>query len=283
MTVEAWKHEAAKQLKAGSVGTSWYLDARLLLQSVLALSQVQLILDANRQLSNPELEKLNALLQLRLKHKPMAYILGSKEFFGRDFHVNEHTLIPRSDTETIIEAVLSYAQGKQKEVLSPMIDVCCGSGAIGITLSLELSLPVTLSDISKDVLKVASDNAERLLKTDFTLLEGDLLTSSIEKYGIIVSNPPYLTPSWCEQVSEQVSWEPRLALDGFGDDGLDVIRRLVVQSTTRLKRGGALFLECDYRQAHDVAALLVAHQFTQVSIVKDLAGLDRVVWGVLYV
>ncbi|NCC65134.1 MAG: peptide chain release factor N(5)-glutamine methyltransferase, partial [Spirochaetia bacterium] len=261
MTVDAWKHDAAKQLKANAVGTSWYLDARLLLEAATSLDQIQQILHAQKELATGELKTLEKLLVQRLEHKPMAYILGYKEFFQRTFIVNEHTLIPRGDTETLVECVLEYAKDRNVSETSPLIDVCCGSGAIGITLALELSIPLTLSDISLQALEVAKTNAETLLEDACILLHGDLLSSTGQKYGIIVSNPPYLTSQWCLEVSKEVSWEPVLALEGLGEDGLTLIRRLVEQSTTHLKDGGALFLECDYRQVHEVANLLEAHNF----------------------
>ena len=283
MTVKTWKHEAVEQLKGASVGTSWYLDARLLMEKATSLSQVEQIVSPDKELTADELRQLEMLLEQRLEHRPMAYILGEKEFYGRLFSVNEHTLIPRSDTETIIEAVLRYAQKRERQTITPLIDVCCGTGAIGITLAAELNIPLYLSDISEQALAVAHANAKVHVQSDVTLYCGDLLSPSKEKYAIIVSNPPYLTPQWCEQVSKEVSWEPRLALDGLSGDGLALIRTLIAQSTEKLKDEGALFLECDYRQAKDVAALLEAHRFTQVSIEQDLSGLDRVVWGVLHV
>ena len=283
MTLQAWKREGARQLKAGSVGTTWYLDARLLMEAATGLDQIQQILHAQKELSTVELKALEKLLLQRLEHKPMAYILGYKEFFQRKFFVNEHTLIPRNDTETLIEAVLDYAKNIPSTDSLDLIDVCCGSGAIGITLALELSVSLTLSDISVQALEVAKTNARTLMQKPCTLLHKDLLSPTDQKYDIIVSNPPYLTKQWCLEVSKEVSWEPYLALDGLGDDGLVLIRRLIAQSTNHLKSKGALFLECDYRQAHEVADLLEKHNFYQVSIKKDLSGLDRVVWGVLHV
>lgn len=259
------------------------LDARLLLESATGLDQSQQIMQSNCELSEAELKQLSDLLGQRLAHKPMAYILGTKEFYGRSFFVDSRVLIPRPDTETLIEAVLRFASSKRKEEREPMVDVCTGSGCIGITLSLELDIGVTLSDIDDGALEVASKNALALLGDRFNLLKGNLLSPTDQKYGIIVSNPPYLTRTWCEEVSEEVAWEPRLALDGFGPDGLDLIRVLIGQSKSRLKDGGALFLECDYRQTRDVAQMFADCGFTSVAIETDLAGKERVVWGILHV
>ncbi len=280
MTVQQWKRSTASRLTDGSVDQSAGLDARLLLEKVTGLDQIQQILRSDQLLSDTELSKLEELVQQRLSHRPMAYILGSKEFFGREFHVDERVLIPRADTETLVEQVLAFVSENPRKQDISIIDVCTGSGAIGITLALELGCHVTLTDINRDALEVARANAERL-GASVTLLEGDLLSPAEGKYDIIVSNPPYLTQTWCDQVSKEVAWEPRLALDGREEDGLGLIRKLVEQSTSHLDQGGALFLECDYRQAPTVAALLEEHQFVKVELARDLAFLERVVWGIL--
>nr|WP_319472552.1 peptide chain release factor N(5)-glutamine methyltransferase [uncultured Sphaerochaeta sp.] len=281
MTIASWKQQTTRLLQAGQVGDSANLDARLLLEKATGLDQVHQIMESERILSSEELEILEELRGQRLAHKPMAYILGYKEFYGRTFLVDEHTLIPRPDTETLINEVLHFSQGKNKETLLPIIDVCTGSGAIGITLSLELNVDVELSDISRGALNIAMRNAITLTGHELLLHEADLLSTISQKYGMIVSNPPYLTATWCDEVSAEVAWEPRGALDGQGQDGLFLIRRLLEQSTLHLKEGGALFIECDYRQTHQVASLFKEHHFSHITIAKDLAGHERVVWGVL--
>ncbi|MGE4453798.1 MAG: peptide chain release factor N(5)-glutamine methyltransferase [Sphaerochaeta sp.] len=280
MTIAQWKQQTVRLLQSGQVGESYDLDARLLLEMATGLDQVHQIVESHRILSEEELTELERLRIERLSYKPMAYILGRKEFYGRNFLVNEHTLIPRPDTETIVEEVLAYAKDKPREEIIPIIDVCTGSGAIGITLSLELGLEVTLSDISQKALDVAQENALSLRGRALPILEADLLSTTNEKYGIIVSNPPYLTGTWCGEVSREVAWEPRNALDGKGTDGLALIRTLVRQSTTHLLQRGALFIECDYRQTAEVASMMEEHSFVDITIARDLAGHERVVWGV---
>lgn len=279
MTIQAWKVETAALLKGAGLEVTPDLDARLLLQQVTGFDQGRQILYFDKVLSDAQLDSLASLRKARLEHKPMAYILGRKEFYGRDFQVDERVLIPRSDTETLIEAVLAFA--KDKNDTPTIIDVCTGSGCIGITLALELGSDVTLTDLSEGALAVAQANARRLVSRPLTFLHGDLLSPTDKIYDIIVSNPPYLTSSWCDEVAFEVQWEPRLALEGFSLDGLELIRTLVIQSLDHLAAGGALFLECDYRQAETVKQLLVSSRFTNVCIEKDLAGRERVVWGVL--
>lgn len=280
ITVQQWKRSTASRLKDGSLDQSPDLDARLLLEKVTALDQIQQMLRHDQLLTEEELDTLETLVRMRLNHRPIAYILGSKEFYGRDFCVDERVLIPRPDTEILVEQVLAFAHKRKQDENLSIIDVCTGSGAVGVTLALELGCQVTLTDISPGALEVASSNAKRLGAT-VRVKEGDLLSPAEGKYDIIVSNPPYLTTTWCDQVSKEVAWEPRLALDGKEDDGLGLIRALVEQSTEHLNQGGALFLECDFRQAPEVAALLKAHRFEEVARVRDLAFLERVVWGVL--
>lgn len=278
-TIQAWKVETVALLRAAGLGSTCNLDARLLLQKATGLDQARQILLYDRQLTESQREALASIRDERLRHKPMAYILGRKEFFGRDFLVDERTLIPRPDTETLIEAVIKFS--KKRYHAPSLIDVCTGSGCIGITLALELGAEVTLCDISEGALAVAAENAKRLLSKPVTILQGNLLSPADKNYDIIVSNPPYLTAAWCDEVSQEVRWEPRLALEGFHEDGLALIRTLVDESVNHLASGGALFLECDYRQAKEVASLLASRRFSDVSIERDLSGRDRVVWGVL--
>jgi release factor glutamine methyltransferase len=271
--------EACKKAlrEAGNTDTP-ELDARLLLQKATSLGQVDLILKADTTLDKQQAALYETYLQKRLDNEPMAYILGEKEFFGRTFKVDRRVLIPRPDTEILVETALAFSSKMQK---SPkIIDVCTGSGCIGITLAAELGIEVTLSDISKDALSVAKENALALLGHPLPLLEGNLLSLAGGKYDIIVSNPPYLTSLWCEEVSLDVKKEPRLALEGYGTDGLDCIRDLVRQSTSHLETGGALMLECDYRQTAGVRDLFYSFGFSSVQTEKDLSGKERVIWGI---
>ncbi|HPB41916.1 MAG TPA: peptide chain release factor N(5)-glutamine methyltransferase, partial [Sphaerochaeta sp.] len=207
--------------------------------------------------------------------RPIAYIIGSKEFYGRSFYVDERVLIPRPDTEILVETVLKAIEDGVVSSEDPIIDVGTGSGAVGITLAAELDCMVLLSDISCDALDVARINSRRILGRELETIASDLLPLG-RKYGIIVSNPPYLTDEWVAAVDQNVRSEPDLALRGFGEDGLDIIRALVAESSNH----GSLFIECDYRQTKQVAGLFEEHGFTNISIQRDLQGLERVVWGV---
>ena len=275
MTFKAWSAETKNLFIEQGISDTSDLDARLLLEHATGYDQSRQIVNAAEELSGHQLELLENLRNQRLEGRPIAYIIGSKEFYGRSFYVDERVLIPRPDTEILIEAVLEAIKNGLVSCEDPIIDVGTGSGAVGITLASELGCRVLLSDISSDALDVARINSRRILDRELETIASDLLPLG-RKYGIIVSNPPYLTDEWVAAVDRSVTYEPALALRGFGKDGLDVNRALVAQSSNH----GSLFVECDYRQARKVAELFEKHGFTNITIERDLQGLERVVWGV---
>lgn len=268
----------ARALRENSITETADLEARLLIEKATHLTQVEQILHSDKTLDKNELSILENLLSERLGARPMAYILGYKEFYGRSFLVDERVLIPRPDTETLVEVALSHARSREGKFR--IIDVCTGSGCVGISLACELGHDVTLTDISGDALEVAQANALRLVGHPLPTIHGNLLSTHCDKYDIIVSNPPYLTREWCEAVSDDVKWEPRLALEGFETDGLGLIRSLVRQGASLLLDGGALMMECDYRQVEAIKVLMLASGFGMVKSECDLSGRERVVWGI---
>ncbi len=276
-SVAGLKAFSMRLLRESNITQTPDLEARLLMEKATGLSQVDQILHSDRSLDENEVILFKRLLNERLHFRPMAYILENKEFFGRPFLVDERVLIPRPDTETLVEVALSHAK-KRKGNLR-IIDVCTGSGCIGISLACELGYDVTLSDISLDALAVAKTNALQLVGHELPTIQGDLLSTLCDKYDIIVSNPPYLTATWCDEVSDEVKREPRLALEGFADDGLLLIRSLVEQSSSHLHDGGALMMECDYRQVAEVRKIMLDSGFQAVQSECDLTGRERVVWG----
>lgn len=268
----------ANELREREITETPELEARLLIEGATSLSLVEQILYPKKVIDATALLNLEKMLAKRLEAHPIAYILGYKEFYGRLFSVDERVLIPRPDTETLVEVALAYAKKMDRELC--IVDVCTGSGCVGITLACELGYDVLLSDISKDALDVATSNAVNLIGHELPTIQGDLLSTLTGKYDIIVSNPPYLTEKWCDEVNADVKREPRLALEGFGLDGLTLIRTLVKQSALALTDGGALMVECDYRQSIEVEKIMLQAGFTEVTIEYDLAGKERVVWGI---
>lgn len=276
-TVKQIVFEATNKLR--SITDTPSLDASVIFTKVTNLSKVQQITQDSLIIDKETENKFNELINRRLNYEPVAYIIEEKEFYGRPFKVTKDTLIPRADTETLIEEVIKYS--KTLDYNPEILDLCTGSGCIGITLANEITpKSITLSDISKEALEVAKINAKKLSKAKINIIESNLL-EKCKKYDIIVSNPPYLTKQWCEEVSNEVKKEPILALEGFGNDGLDIIRAIVYDAKNHLNGyHSAIFFECDSRQCSKVKELLEANSFKNVSIIKDLANKDRVVKGI---
>lgn len=218
-------------------------------------------------------KKYEELIRLRITRKPLEYITHETEFMGLSFFVNEHVLIPRQDTECLVEEILPLA--KDKDIL----DLCTGSGCIGISLGhLTPCHSVMLADLSQEALLVAEYNAN-MNQVRATLVQGDLFEHVEGTFDLIVSNPPYIPTRDVETLMPEVKdYEPRMALDG-SEDGLHFYRRIVKESLPYLRVGGWLCFEIGYDQGQAVASFMKEAGYTQVVIKKDLAGLDRIVQG----
>jgi release factor glutamine methyltransferase len=255
------------------------LTAELLLAHVLSTTRVKLFMDLDRPLTKEELTTYRGLIQRRLSHEPTQYLVGHKEFYGRRFTVDARVLIPRSETELLVEAGL---QVLPKETPARVLDVCTGSGCIAVSIAAERpSASVWASDVSPDALEVAKTNAEALgVSSRVTFFLGSLLDSvpADARFDLVVSNPPYIPTKELPGLDPEVRKEPRLALDG-GDDGLAVIRPLVAAAATRLNPGGWLALEIAEDQGARVKAVLEGAGLTDVRIEKDLARHERLVLG----
>lgn len=253
------------------------LEARVLL-SFLGFSTLKQITDKNEEVSQKTADEATFMMEKRASGYPMAYITGVKEFWGMEFKVNDNVLIPRPDTETLVEvAVDLYIENNLQ---GKILDLCTGSGAVATAIAKELEKDVKLSDISPSAAETAKENYERLIGRTADIRVGDLFEKWEGcKFSLIVSNPPYLTDTWCNEVDEEVKKEPRLALYGFDEDGLGIIRRIIADSGKFLEKGGYIALECDYRQCSTLAKLLETEGYSGVNIKKDLAGKDRVVYG----
>lgn len=219
-------------------------------------------------------------VEKRKNRMPLEYVVGYTEFMGLPFFVNEHVLIPRQDTETLVEAVYPLCSGKR------VLDLCTGSGCIGLSIGV-LSRPsvLVLGDCSPDALHVAEQNWKHFIqKGDWGVPEtkmvcGDLFENIEGVFDVIVSNPPYIETDVIPGLMPEVSdFEPELALDG-GSDGLMFYRRIIEAAPLHLCEEGMLWLEIGYNQGGDVSALMNRHGFKDVRVRKDLAGHDRVVSG----
>jgi release factor glutamine methyltransferase len=253
------------------------IDSRLLLRSAFGWSAA----DQLGHLLDPppagQLDHLESLVVRRVDREPLQYIIGKTEFYRRSFQVNENVLIPRPETEQIVVQTLAFV--RQHKITNPRIaDVCTGSGAIAISLALEMpAAEVHGTDISAGALTIAQQNATNL-GAELDLYEGNLLEPLSGEFDVIVSNPPYILSSAMRGLQPEVGREPSLALDG-GDDGLDLIRPLLAGISQMLKpTASAAYIEIDPPIADDVLQLALA-QFPHagISLLTDLAGLTRCV------
>lgn len=284
LTLQALLEEGTEALfKAGVEEAS--LDARYLLFEAFQTDMTHFLLDRNRIL--PETDsagktgKYRAMIRRRAERIPLQQITGSWEFMGLKFYINEHVLIPRQDTETLVERVLRDYKGKNPEIL----DMCSGSGCIAVSLALLGGFDrVTGADISPEALKVAEKNAEHLMgEKRITLVESDLFDAFPKgrEFDVIVSNPPYIPTKIIEELQPEVrDHEPMLALDGR-EDGLYFYKRLALESRSFLKPGGAVYFETGYNQGEAVSGLLREAGFKDIQVIQDGAGLDRVVYAIL--
>lgn len=263
--------ETRKRLEAAGIDEA-KLDARLILEYVCHTDRNDLLVHSERPVSGTEAASIEALAAKRAARIPFAYLTGEQEFMGLSFLVNEHVLIPRQDTEILVEEVMRGMWDGMR-----ILDVCTGSGCILLSLlhySNECSGMGT--DLSKDALKVAVQNAARL-GLDAEFVQGDLFEKVEGKFDLIVSNPPYIKSSVIPELMEEVkSCEPLMALDGH-EDGLFFYRRLIAEAGQYLQDGGQLFFEIGYDQAEAVSGMLRSAGYGKVEVIRDYAGLDRVV------
>ncbi len=240
------------------------------------LSHVRIVGHPEEELDAGALARFDALAARRVNGEPLAYLIGEREFYGRDFRVGPAVLIPRPETEHLVEAALSRQGGESARV----VDLGCGSGAIAITLALEAPLwQVSAVDLSAEALKLARANAERL-GAAVTFCEGSWYRAlpPAERYDLIVSNPPYIAVQDRHLEQGDVRFEPRMALTD-GDDGLSCLREIAAGAVERLLPGGWLMLEHGFDQGSAVRTLLLHQGLQAVETLPDLAGLDRVTLG----
>jgi release factor glutamine methyltransferase len=282
-TIGKLLHLGYEELKGVGI-ESYMLDTQLLLAKVLCKDRVYVITNRNERLKENEIKEFLDLLTVRKSRKPIKYILQQCEFMGINLFVKEGVLIPRPDTEILVDEVISEIK---KKGFKKVCDLCSGSGAIGLAIAAELpEVLVKLYDISKAAEEVSKENIIRLdLGNRVFFYESDLLNKAIEGnevFDVIVSNPPYIKESIISGLMEDVrNHEPYIALCG-GEDGLDFYKKITLQSLNCLEEGGLLAFEIGHDQAEDVQKLLIHNGFVEVRCIKDLAGHDRVVLGVKY-
>ncbi len=258
-------------------------ESKVLLEETTGINYMRMLLCMEEEVSQENEKRYRELIERRCKHYPLQYMLGYTHFMDYTFLVNEDVLIPRNDTEILVEAANAILKkvgkaGDEKPDYD-LLDLCCGSGCIGISLKLyNQEIDVTLCDISAKALAVTKDNLDKY-GISGKILESDLFSRVSGKYNMIVSNPPYIERNEIEDLMEEVrDYEPRLALDG-GEDGLDFYRKIVSQAKHYLKEEGYLIFEIGYNQGAAVTSLMEKSGFLEVVVKKDYGGLDRVVIG----
>ena len=250
------------------------LDARLLLEEVCGTDRNTLLVHGDRAVTEEEEIQFRIFIERRSTHEPLQQITGWQEFMGLRFSVTEDVLVPRQDTETLVEEVMRYLSDGME-----ILDVCTGSGCILLSLlRYSNGCRGVGCDISEKALAVAGQNAKELgISAQF--IQSDLFESIEGRFEYIVSNPPYIRKDMIPTLMEEVrDHEPLIALDG-GEDGLDFYRKITREATEHLYSGGMLFFEIGYDQGEAVKLLMEEEGYEEVTVSQDLAGLDRVVYG----
>lgn len=253
------------------------LDARLLLEFVCQTNRNTLFVHPDREVSETEYNSYVNCINERKKRIPLQHITGVQDFMGLEFIVNENVLIPRQDTELLVEeAMLQLHDGMS------VLDMCTGSGCIVCSLLKYSNDCVGVGvDLSDKALEVAKKNAKQLGINSVSFMQSNLFEKVEGKFDLIVSNPPYIKTDVIHTLMPEVrEYEPHMALDGL-EDGLYFYREIIVKSKEHLYNGGKLFFEIGYDQGEDVCELMRQNGFKEVTLKKDYAGLDRVVFGEL--
>lgn len=273
MRIEEAINLGKKNLKKENIEDA-LLKTRLLLCYILDKPKEYLIINSKESLSREQEEFfLENIKKLKLGY-PLQHITHKQFFRNCELYVDENVLIPRPDTEVLVEEVVKLARTVDA---SSILDLCTGSGAIGIALSKETNAEIVATDISKKALEIAEKNS-KLNKAEVKFIQGNLFENipKENKFDIIVSNPPYIETKTIETLSEEVKKEPKLALDG-GIDGLYFYREIAKQAISFLKINGYLALEIGYNQKTLVTKILLENNFMEISTIKDFSGNDRVI------
>lgn len=278
MQIRQLLQQATKYLEDNHIETA-KTDAEVLLCNLIGTNRIELYLNDKIPLNKNKLEQYWKLLDRRASHEPVAYISGKKEFMDWEFIVNPDVLIPRAETEILVEEIINIG-GKMFSLI--IVDIGTGSGAIAISLALTLKAKVYAIDISTSALEVAKRNATKLGVEDrITFLKGDLfspLKDINNEFDFIVSNPPYISTSQFQYLPLDIRFEPRIALDG-GEEGLNFYDKIINGSLDYLKEGGYLALEVGGETQSKIIndKILQTKRFDEIKIIKDYAGINRII------
>ncbi len=276
MTVRDALQEGNNLLKNNNIDLS-FLECSLLLAESMAITKEKLFASFPDQITDSEYSVYMEYISKRLDGHPIAYILKKKEFFGLQFYIEEGVLCPRPDTELLVETVLSLSENNKN--IKSVLDLCTGTGCISISIKANRSdLIISASDISPVSEIIFSKNNTSLVNNSINFTKSSLFEKIEGTFDIIVTNPPYLTSGETKSRMEEGWKEPKLALDG-GEDGLDLIRTIISKAPEYLNKNGLLLIEAHPAQMEAMKKDMMNNGFTDIIILKDLPGLDRVIQG----
>ena len=255
---------------------TYSLDVEVLLMEVTGFDKTKLYINTDYELTDSQFKKFENLFNRRLKNEPIAYIIGKCEFMGLMFMLNNDTLIPRPDTEILVEKAINIINENN---FKTALDIGTGSGAIAISLAKYCNINVDAVDINENALKMATQNSSLNNIKNVNFIQSDVFENVDKKYNIIVSNPPYIQTELIQTLDKNVKdYEPIRALDG-GEDGLYFYKKITKDAKKYLLDDGYLMYEIGHDQAQDVKKIMEQNNFFNINVLKDLAGLDRVVFG----
>ncbi len=280
MTINELTEAGAEMLHDNGV-ENYRNEVRYLLMEIIGKDVTYIMLHGEEEVSKEHEELFYHRVRQRCKRYPLQYILGHQEFYGLDFKVNQSVLIPRQDTEILVEHAIDCLKKNYTGMIPKVLDLCTGSGCIGITLAKNADIELTVSDRSKEALSVATEN---LKKHDVSadIICGDLFEGMVDTFDMITANPPYIPRQVIETLMPEVrEFEPMMALDGH-EDGLYFYRRIAEEAGRYLHDDGHIFLEIGYDQGPDVKKIMEDQGYHNVEVIKDYAKDDRVVHAVRY-
>lgn len=255
-------------------------DAAQLFEYVFGMSRTDLLMQPDQLCAQKETERFLTLIEQRAHGRPLQYLLGKWHFFGRSFFVGDGVLIPREETELLIQTALDFTQNRPE---CRILDLCAGSGAISVTCACEIpGARVTAVELSEQAFFYLNKNNQTLCNGRVRLLQGDItdkqLPESLSEFELILSNPPYIPSGDLSDLQQEVHHEPQMALDG-GEDGLHFYRTILTLWLSKLTNGGMLAVECGIGQSELLADLFLAHDLQEVRIIPDFNGIGRIVTG----
>ena len=277
MTIFEAYNKTKKELAAAGI-EDYVFEAKQILRHITGFSNVQIISNPHKKLSLFEENNLTAIIKQRLIRYPLQYIIGEWGFYGGNFKVGPGVLVPRADTETLIDIALEFLKDREK---SQVCDLCTGSGCIGITVAREKSDSfVTAVEKYEEALRYARENAKLNGTENIEFISGDVFegAGAEKQYDLILSNPPYIPPEEMKEISPEAKFEPETALLG-GEDGLDFYRAIIKGYKASLVDGGMIAFEVGMGEAEAVAELMKNQGFCDIGTRQDAAGIERVVFG----